>query len=163
MKKYRRKRWKSVDSTHIFIQFASDHQCCTDDISVVPQDISVKATHRVWGFRVPLRSRHFLSQKLRHFQKNIRSCVESECSWWRHQMEPFSALLALCAGNSPVLVNSPHKGQWRGALMFSLICARINGWVNNGEAGDLRRQRAHYDVIVMCCPRTVNIPNVIFT
>ena len=47
-------------------------------------------------------------------------------------------------------VNSPHKGQWRGALMFSLICARINGWVNNGEAGDLRCHRAHYDVIVMC-------------
>ena len=44
-------------------------------------------------------------------------------------------------------VNSPHKGQWRGALMFSLIC--INGWVNNGEAGDLRRHRSHYDVIVM--------------
>ena len=36
-------------------------------------------------------------------------------------------------------VNSPHKGQWRGALMVSLICASINGWVNNGEAGDLRR------------------------
>ena len=46
-------------------------------------------------------------------------------------------------------VNSPHKGQWRGALMFSLICAWINGWVNNREAGDLRRHRAHYDVIVM--------------
>ena len=46
-------------------------------------------------------------------------------------------------------VNSLHKGQWRGALMFSLICARINGWVNNGGAGDLRRYRAHYDVIVM--------------
>ena len=44
---------------------------------------------------------------------------------------------------------SPHKGQWRGALMFTLICARINGWVNNREAGDLRRYRAHYDVIVM--------------
>ena len=67
--------------------------------------------------------------------------------WWRHQMETFSALLALCAGNSPV--NSPHKGQWRGALMFSLICARIKGWVNNREAGDLRRYCAHYDVIVM--------------
>ena len=39
-------------------------------------------------------------------------------------------------------VNSPHKSQWRGALMFYLICAWINGWVNNGEAGDLRRQRA---------------------
>ena len=44
------------------------------------------------------------------------------------------------------LVNSPHKGQWRGALM---ICARINGWVDNGDAGDLWRHRAHYDVIVM--------------
>ena len=48
-------------------------------------------------------------------------------------------------------VNSPHKGQWRGALMFSLICVWINGWVNNHDAGDLRRYRAHYDVIVMAC------------
>ena len=46
-------------------------------------------------------------------------------------------------------VNSPHKGQWRGALMFSLICTRINGWVNNGEAGDLKRHRVHYVVTVM--------------
>ena len=46
-------------------------------------------------------------------------------------------------------VNSLHKGQGRGALMFSLICASINGWVHNREAGDLRRHRAHYDVTVM--------------
>ena len=46
-------------------------------------------------------------------------------------------------------VNSPHKGQWHGALMFSLICIWINDWVNNREAGDLRRYRAHYDAIVM--------------
>ena len=46
-------------------------------------------------------------------------------------------------------VNSPHKGQWRGSLMFSLICVWINGWVNRREASDLRRYRAHYDVIVM--------------
>ena len=46
-------------------------------------------------------------------------------------------------------VNSPHKGQWHGALMFSFICAWINGWVNNREAGDLRCHCAHYDVIVM--------------
>ena len=46
-------------------------------------------------------------------------------------------------------VNSPHKGHWRGALFFSLICAWINGWVNNRYAGDLRRHPAHYDVIVM--------------
>ena len=46
-------------------------------------------------------------------------------------------------------VNSLHKGQWRGAVMFSLTCASINGWVNNHEAGDLRRHCAHYDVTVM--------------
>ena len=47
------------------------------------------------------------------------------------------------------LVNSSHKGQWRGDSRFSLICAWINGWVNNREAGDLVRHRAHYDVTVM--------------
>ena len=70
-------------------------------------------------------------------------------TWWRHQMETFSASLALSGGIHRSSVNSPHKGQWRGALMFSLICAWINGWVNNRETGDLRRHRAHYDVIVM--------------
>ena len=70
-------------------------------------------------------------------------------AWWRHQMETFSALLAICAGNSPVPGEFPHKGQWRGALMFSWICVWINDWVNNRETGDLRRYRAHYDVTVM--------------
>ena len=63
-------------------------------------------------------------------------------AWWCHQMETFSALLAICVGNSP------HKGQSRVALMFSLICVWINGWINNREAGDLRRYRAHHDVTV---------------
>ena len=64
-------------------------------------------------------------------------------------------------------VNSPHKGKWRGALMFSLICAWINAWVNNRETGDLRRHRAHYDVIVMSMAafnislaHTQNVPGV---
>ena len=46
-------------------------------------------------------------------------------------------------------VNSPHKCQWRGALMFPLICTWIHSWANNREAGDLRHDRAHYDVTVM--------------
>ena len=47
------------------------------------------------------------------------------------------------------LVNSPHKGQWCGAVMFSFICAWINGWVNNRAADDFRCHHAHYDVIIM--------------
>ena len=42
-----------------------------------------------------------------------------------------------------------HKGPCRGALMFSLICAWPNGWVNNREAGDLKCHRPHYNAIVM--------------
>ena len=59
-------------------------------------------------------------------------------------METFSALLAIVREihRSPVI--SPHKGQWRGTLIFILVCAQING-----HAGDLKRHRAHYDVIVM--------------
>ena len=46
-------------------------------------------------------------------------------------------------------VNSTHKGQWRGALMLPLICVWTNAWVNNRDAGDLRRYPVHYDVTVM--------------
>ena len=74
-------------------------------------------------------------------------CHTAQPAWGRHQMETFSALLAICAGNSPV--NSPPKGQWRGGLLFSLIYAWTNGWVNNRYADDLRRYSAHSDVTVM--------------
>ena len=63
--------------------------------------------------------------------------------------KPFPGYWPLVRGIHRSPVNSPHKGHWRGALIFSLICAWINRWVNNGEAGDLRRYYAHYDVIVM--------------
>ena len=64
---------------------------------------------------------------------------------WKH----FPRYWPFVRGIHRSTVNSPHKGQWRGALMFSLMCARINSWVNNREAGDLRRYRHHYDVILM--------------
>ena len=47
-------------------------------------------------------------------------------SWWRPQMETLPALLALCEGNPPVTSGFPHKGQWRGTLVFSLICERLS-------------------------------------
>ena len=75
------------------------------------------------------------------------------CSWWRHQKKHFPRYWPFVRGIHRWPVNTPHKGQWRGALMFSLICAWINAWANNREVGDLRRHRAHYDVIVMCWER----------
>ena len=48
---------------------------------------------------------------------------------------------------SPVV--SPHKGQWRGALIFSLTCAWANGWANNRDTGDFGRHGAHCDVTAM--------------
>ena len=71
--------------------------------------------------------------------------------WWRHQMEPFPLYWPFVWGIHQSPVNSPHKGQWRGTLMFSLICAWTNGWVNNRDAADLRRYRDHYDVTVLTC------------
>ena len=59
------------------------------------------------------------------------------------------------------LVNSPHKGQWRGALMFSLTCAWINGWVNNCEAGDLRRHCTHCDQCLKLSKKKVEGPHAL--
>ena len=70
-------------------------------------------------------------------------------SWWRHQMETFSVLLPPVRRIHRWPVDSPHKGQLRGALFFSLICAWTIGWINNREAGDVRRHRTHYEVTVM--------------
>ena len=57
---------------------------------------------------------------------------------WRNHMEMLSALPAPCEGNPRVIGRFPHKGQWRGPLMFSLMFSRV-----------LRRHRAHYDITVM--------------
>ena len=61
----------------------------------------------------------------------------------------FSVLLAFVRGIHHSPLDSPHIGQWRGALMFSLICAWTNGWANNRDDGDLRHHRNHYDVTVI--------------
>ena len=64
---------------------------------------------------------------------------------WKH----FPRYWSFVRGIHRSPVNSTHKDQWRRALIFSMIYARINGLVNNREAGDLRHYLAHYDVIVM--------------
>ena len=74
----------------------------------------------------------------------VYSTAYSRCRW-KHFPRNWPFLRGIHRSS----VNSPHKGQWRGALMFSLICVWINDRVNNHEADDLSRHRAHYYVIVM--------------
>ena len=64
-------------------------------------------------------------------------------------METFSALLALCAGNSPVYVEFPSQRPVTRSFDIFFDLRLNNDWVNNREAGHLRRHRVHYDVIVM--------------
>ena len=78
-----------------------------------------------------------------NYTSDCKTFFNSCYPWWHHQMETFSALLALCEGST---VNSPHKSQWRGTF-FDLRLK--NGWANHRDAGDLRLYRAHYDVTVM--------------
>ena len=70
-------------------------------------------------------------------------------TWWRHQKETFSALLALCAENSPVTDEFPAQRPATRCFDAFFDLHWINNWVNNRAAGDLRRHRAHYDVTVM--------------
>ena len=85
-------------------------------------------------------------------------CVCEPWAWGHHQWKHFLRYWPFVRGIHRSPVNSPHKGQWRGALMFSLICAWINAWVNNREAGDLRCHHIHYDVTVMDCPHDNSSP-----
>ena len=86
-----------------------------------------------------------LSSHQWYYENHPMSIHHYDVIKWRH----FPCYWPFVRGIHRSSVNSPHKGQWRGALVFSLVCARINGWVNNHEAGDLRRYRGHYDVTVM--------------
>ena len=96
-------------------------------------------TKKLWGMFIRVEEVYIL---LWSSQKMV---VHDDVIKWKHfpRYWPFVRRIH----RSPV--TSPHKGKWRGALMFSLICVWINGWVNNREAGDLRHNRAHYYVTVM--------------
>ena len=73
-----------------------------------------------------------------------------------HLMRSRCSLVMMTSSSGNIFrVTGPLCGEFTGnrwiprTKMFSLICAWINGWVNNCEVGDLRRHRAHYDIIVM--------------
>ena len=73
---------------------------------------------------------------------------QDDVSKWNH----FPRYLSFVRGIHRSLVDSPHKGQWSGSLVYFFICAWINGSENNRYGGDLRRHRTHHDVTVMPTP-----------
>ena len=81
------------------------------------------------------------------FESNHCNSFHDDVIKWKH----FPRYWPFVRGIHRSPVHSPHKGQWRRALIFSFICAWMNSWINNREAVDLRRHRAHYhyDVVVM--------------
>ena len=94
--------------------------------------------------------------------KSIVSKTHDDVIKWKH----FPRYLPFMLGIHRSPVNSPNKGQWRGALMLSLFRAWIDGWVNNCQAGDWKRHPANFDVIIMnssatenacCCANPVDI------
>ena len=74
-----------------------------------------------------------------------RWCFHDDVMKWKHfpRYWPFVRGIHRSPGNSP------HKGQWRGAVMLSLICAWTNSWASNRDAGGFKHHRAHDEVTVM--------------
>ena len=109
---------------------------------------------RCWGHNDLLSRYQFLFYHNTQHEWQISKCCRrtarlhhDDVIKWKHYPRYWPFVRGI--HRSPV--NSLHKSQRHRAFMFSLICTWINGWVNNGEAGDLRRHRDHYDVTVMMC------------
>ena len=95
-----------------------------------------------WMFNIIVKKQHM--DNIWNLHSSVTP-VHDDVIKWKH----FPRYWPLVQGIHRSPVNSPHKGQWRRALMFSFICAWINGWVNNRETGDLRRHRTYCDFTVM--------------
>ena len=94
----------------------------------------------------------------KYFKITITNRLPVVDSWWRNQMEKFSALIAGKFTGDRWF--PPTKASDAELWCFLLSAPCINGWVNNGDACDLRRRRAHYDVTVMLYP--CSMPKMIY-
>ena len=95
-----------------------------------------------WFFNMSLVKKNKISSNIdsiQYVRETILNTFHGEVIKWKHF--PLYWIFVRGIHRSPA--NSPHKGQWSGALMFSVICVWPNSWVNNHNAGDLTRRRAH--------------------
>ena len=108
--------------------------------------LELSARSEIWpAAKAPVKCRSDFYTQVACRTFNLIAYVHDDVIKWKH----FPRYWAFLQGIHRSPVNSPHKGQWRGALRFFWSAPWINGWVNNREAGDLRRHHAHYDAIVM--------------
>ena len=122
---------------HVYISWILKYSLCGDRAMLhKPERVNMNEGERERGWLWDWMS-HDDVIKWKHFPRN--------CPFvWKIQWSP---------------VNSPYKGRWCGTLMFSLIFAWTNSWINNRDAGDLRRRCAHYDVTAMAiCIKTYEVP-----
>ena len=95
--------------------------------------------------------------RLKSAQKPIKSLLVCNVDWLTTK---YFATVMMTSSNAKIYrvtvrgihrwpVDSPHKGQWRGAFIFTLISAWTKGWTQNRDTCDLRRHGAHYDVTVV--------------
>ena len=136
-------------TSFIVLYFLPNTIVLSFSIDVVLTIFMRKISRFLWSFH---RGNHIYFD--RYFNNGlINTQVWCVCLAWFHddviKWKHFPRYWPFVRGIHRSPVNFPHKGQWRGALKFSLICARINGWVNYRETGDLRRHQAHCDVIIM--------------
>ena len=109
----------------------------TELLLVTHKFINVVLRGLIWLVQSELRPHSFV-------KVDTQNCHHDVIKW-----KPFPLYWPVAREIHRSPVDSPHKGQWRGALTLSLICAWTNGWVNNCEASDFRRHRAHHDVTAM--------------
>ena len=109
-------------------------------------------------FNIP---HHISTPSIQFHDGDITYSVSGNCSivvtsiqftWWRHQMETFSALLAICAGNSPIPGEFPTQRPVTRSFDVYFDLRPDKRLSKQSWAGDLRRYRTHYDVIVMMSP-----------
>ena len=133
-------RVNSANSSHWTSPVRVDHHRATEYHSRRPERCrTLILVHRPWA-------RHYSVWNIRHATA-WRHCIFSHDDVIKWKLFPCYWPFVRGIHRSPV--NSPHKGQWPRALMFSLIWAWIKGWLNNREVGDLRHYRGHYDVNVL--------------
>ena len=146
--------WITVNVTKYFDNLSHFGRRFALNTFLLPSEYVINGTHPLFIA---------LIQLLEFINRYHHPLTHDDVIKWRHFPCDWPFVLEFTGRIHRSPVNSPRKGQWRGALTFSLICVWINGWINNDEAGGLRRHRPHYNVIVIVTrqPLALEMSNVL--